>query len=423
VLILAFMGAIACDSLKSKLRPGFCELNSDCPAGWTCDSGHDHTWMCVCGAGACADGGMGGAGGGSGAGGGGVDGGAGTGGSGGAGGTGGRPECQTSTDCTATAKPICEPTTSTCRVCKADTECVAKLGADPGVCMAHQDGRCATNDETIYVENSAACTSAAASAGGTPAMPFCGMQQAITQITTVRRLVIVRGPVPGGMAAIQASTQISVVGQRSGLIAPQLGASGLHITGADVYVRGLRISAGGGSDIGIVVDLGAIIRLDGVMIDGMEKGGLRVSGGSGYDVINSILVNNGGVPDVGTHYIGGADLSTPDANMPARFAFNTVLGNRDKGVACEGASQTIEASLLAGNLSGAADYAGCTLGSTSKALGTANPMLTATYRLTASSPCVDFVSTPPAGAPDHDIDGISRPQGSAFDCGASEFKP
>jgi hypothetical protein len=93
-------------------------------------------------------------------------------------------------------------------------------------------------------------------------------------------------------------------------------------------------------------------------------------------------------------------------------------------VICAAASQTIDASLLANNLGGGGmpDYSGCALGSTSKALGTADPMLTTTYRLTATSPCVDFVTPPPVNAPDHDIDGVARPQGVAFDCGASEYK-
>jgi hypothetical protein len=123
-------------------------------------------------------------------------------------------------------------------------------------------------------------------------------------------------------------------------------------------------------------------------------------------------------------FIGGVYLTMPPSGSPARFAFDTVVANKRDGVICTSAGQAIDASLLANNMvgTGVSDYATCTLATTSKALGTADPMLTPAYRLTANSPCVDFVTPPPANAPDHDIDGVARPQGVAFDCGASEYK-
>ena len=50
----------------------------------------------------------------------------------------------TSADCTANpAKPICDAASNTCVGCASDDQCVAK-GVGPGICMSHQDGRCAS---------------------------------------------------------------------------------------------------------------------------------------------------------------------------------------------------------------------------------------------------------------------------------------
>jgi hypothetical protein len=199
---------------------------------------------------------------------------------------------------------------------------------------------------------------------------------------------------------------------------------GLSISGTAIYLRDFKIV---GTDptatIGVIADSNAILRLDGVDIENMPEGGLRVTGGTSYDIVNSIFAKNGGVLDDAGRSIGGAFLSNPTPGQSSRFAFNTVVGNQSTGVLCSSSSQTIDASLLAQNLGSGTvpDYSGCTL-STSMALAMGNPLLTSTYRATANSPCVDAVATPPAGAPDHDIDSVSRPQGKAYDCGASEYK-
>src|SRR5450432_1230322 len=67
--------------------------------------------------------------------------------------------CSTSADCKADpTKPICDVANQKCVACTADSQCVDKLGANPGVCMAHQDGRCATDAETFYVSNQTGCS-------------------------------------------------------------------------------------------------------------------------------------------------------------------------------------------------------------------------------------------------------------------------
>ena len=70
-------------------------------------------------------------------------------------------ECAASSDCTAAAtKPICDATSHTCVPCTTDGQCSAKLGptGNPGVCRSEIDGHCATDAETVYVQNSSTCT-------------------------------------------------------------------------------------------------------------------------------------------------------------------------------------------------------------------------------------------------------------------------
>lgn len=327
-------------------------------------------------------------------------------------------ECTADSQCTTPTKPVCDKTTDTCRECKADSECAS----GPGVCMFQSDGHCATDMETVYVlakANPTDCPQITATNAGSATLPLCTVSQGVAASST-KSLIVVRGPLNfTESVTISNLPSLAIVGQDIATIIAPSGQPGFDVSGTDIYIRGLKITTVNPATIGIVADKNATIHLDGVDIEGMPQGGLRVTA-SGYDVINSIFANNGGTKDDGNRFIGGAWLldAAPPAGQMAVFAFNTVVSNKETGVVCGGTSQTIDASLLAQNL---ADYNGCTL-STSKVLGTGDPMLNSSFRATATSPCTDFVTAPPAGAPDHDVDGVSRPQGVRFDCGASEYK-
>jgi hypothetical protein len=291
--------------------------------------------------------------------------------------------------------------------------------------MFHSDGHCATDQETVYVQvavNLSNCPAAATTSAGSSTLPFCQISDALAAAGT-RSLLVLRGAsIPGG-TNITNGSPLSLIGQ-SAVISAGPGQAGLHVTGTDVYVRSIAIgrTTGVAATTGIIADSNATVQIDGVDIEGMPQGGLLVTGGAGYDVINSIFASNGGTRDSQNRLIGGVWIDMPPSGQKARFAFNTIVSNSQAGIECSDPSQVLDASLLAQNLSGAEDYLTCTLATTSKAFGTADPMLTSTFRAKATSPCVDFVKTPPSGAPDHDIDAVTRPQGQYFDCGASEFK-
>jgi hypothetical protein len=412
---------VACN--PKSLKPGYCHTSSDCGSG-VCDNRDGGTFMCGPTDGSVDTDGS-------------ID-----------GGDTGPPKCMSNSDCVDmgtrnvcnmdtgkceeclsddhcmdATKPICNLPMMVCERCTMDSQCVAKVPS-PGVCMFHQDGRCATDSETIYVESKTGCLSAPTPTGGTSATPFCKLQDALSALGD-RRLFVVRGSGDVGNTSIQnlPGGQISIVGPGTRITAA-VGSPGFRVAGNDVFVRGLKILGDAGTDIGIVADSGATIRLDSVTVENMSKGGLRVIA-AGYEIVNCLLDGNGGAIDDGGRFIGGAFLGAASGSQLARFAFNTVVSNNDKGVICESTSQTIQASLLANNLGGGAtpDVSSCTL-SLSKTTMDGAPNLTTTdpkFRLTTNSPCRNAISAAPANAPDHDIDGTKRPQEGFLDCGADEF--
>jgi hypothetical protein len=332
--------------------------------------------------------------------------------------------CVTSSDCDGTT-PICN-TANTCVACTSDTQCSDK-GVGPGVCMFHQDGRCASDAETIYVQNSAPCSGGA----GTIASPYCDSQAGINAVTASKRVIVMSGSnlYPVTSTATSSTGQISIIGQSTATTTA--GAFvGIHVTAGDVYVRGLTVAAG--TNTGLTVDAGATLRMDRCIVKGNAGGGLIVKSGANFDIANSVFDNNGPglvgtTTTFGGIYLGG---SAPSAG-PHRFWFNTVVNNQDRGIICFDATQALTGMLLYGNTNG--DFLSCAMDATSKwssgsptpsgaSSDITNPALSSTYHLTTASKCRDFVSASTAHPVD-DMDGELRPKpaNGKLDCGADEF--
>lgn len=340
--------------------------------------------------------------------------------------------CASNADCGG-ATPICSAA-NTCTACTSDTQCAAIPGG-PGVCMFHQDGRCASDAETIYVENSVGCIGG----GGTSVSPYCQAQAGVNAITATKRVVVMIGPTALDVwSASPTGTQISVIGQSGATVSPGVAAIGIHVVSGDVYIRGLSVQGSGTSALnaGIVVDSGATIRLDRCIVM-KNAGGLLVRDGAGFDVANSVFAQNQSGAVAGTASVfGGVFLGTAGAGLPSRFWFNTIADNQQFGAVCTNSTQALNACLLWNDAGG--EVANCTVASTTKSPNRApsgiggvgfvsdstDPKFDTTkpYHLTASSPCVGFV---PAATlhPADDIDGDPRPKvaGGRLDCGADEF--
>jgi hypothetical protein len=339
--------------------------------------------------------------------------------------------CVTSGDCAGTT-PICN-TANTCVACTSDSQCFDK-GIGPGVCMFHQDGRCASDVETIYVKNSIATCSAGGGAG-TAASPYCDSQAGINAVTASKRVIVMSGSnlYPVTSTTTFSTGQITIISPSTATAAATTAAgafAGIHVTAGDVYVRGLVVA--NGINTGLTVDAGATLRMDRCIVNGNAGGGLIVKSGANFDIANSVFDNNGPglvgtTTTFGGIYLGGA---APSAG-PHRFWFNTVVNNQDRGIICFDATQALTGMLLYGNTNG--DFLSCAMDATSKwssgsptpsgaSSDITNPALSSTYHLTTASKCKDFVVATLAH-PFDDIDGELRPKpaNGKLDCGADEF--
>ncbi len=258
-------------------------------------------------------------------------------------------ECATSADCSSDpTKPICDTTTNSCVRCASDDQCSAKLGADPGVCMAHQDGRCATDAETIYVEPKTGtdCRNILQDdLDGTAALPFCNIDLARRVLASdstkaqPRTLVRVRGTMNAPAAAFSRPTgrpEVSIVGQQSAFVAGGAQPS-FDLRNGLFYLRGIKVSSSG--SIGIKAAPGSsdslTLRLDHVTVDNCQSGGILLDG-TAFDIRNT-TVTRSGPGALGPVTGGGILINNVPTSGPKQIALSTVQMNNGGGISCSAA--------------------------------------------------------------------------------------
>ncbi|HEX2657231.1 MAG TPA: hypothetical protein VHU40_03120, partial [Polyangia bacterium] len=156
----------------------------------------------------------------------------------------GKPVCSASGACVQCVKnldcdsktPVCSPNNS-CGPCSGDSDCAGRYG--PVICMT-KDGHCAVDDETIYVQQSAACVSGSGP-GGTPMAPYCDLSMVPSVVSSSRNLVVVRGAVNNSAMSFGANAQrLFIVGQKSALIGGVN--TGVRVTAGEATIRDVTIS-------------------------------------------------------------------------------------------------------------------------------------------------------------------------------------
>jgi hypothetical protein len=236
-------------------------------------------------------------------------------------------ECATSADCTAEAsKPICLD--RACVACTTDAQCAMKLGANPGVCLRHLGGRCATDAETIYVQDGAACGGTA----GTAASPLCSPEAALPLISATREVVLVRGLVSGFVwNNLTAGQRASIIGQGGAVFAGGI-RSGMRLAGpGEVYLRGVTVRS---SEVaGIVAERGATLKLESVVVDTNRGGGILLDGAR-FDLRDTLVINNG-AGETGAVIWGGILVQAAPMGGPTRLERVSLVGNRQIGLTCD----------------------------------------------------------------------------------------
>ena len=236
-------------------------------------------------------------------------------------------QCVMNVDC-ANTSPVCMAG-NTCGPCSIDSDCGGRYG--PTVCMPN-DGRCATEAETIYVQASATCNDAPQTGGGTTMIPYCSLTPVPAVIGSARNLVVVKGSVTSALAASPAfgagASQIWIVGQQSALIGGVT--TGIHVTTGEMFVRDLTVSTT--NSIGIQAESGATLHLQHVNVSSNMAGGILLDGAA-FDITNSTVKNNGPGYMMGNAW-GGIRIVNLPTSGPKQLQNVTVQGNNGSGLSC-----------------------------------------------------------------------------------------
>jgi hypothetical protein len=266
--------------------------------------------------------------------------------------------CATSADChDDPTRPICDGAAQKCTACASDAQCADKYGPNPGVCMAHQDSRCATDAETIYVSSGLGCSDSDAGAG-VSAKPFCSLEPAVKAVADARTLILVRGPVTASSSTFGASAETSLIGQAGGAVVGATSAVKLA-AGKRLYLRDVSVTTVAG--VGILAPVGSTLRMERVTVENCAKGGILLAGAA-FDISNSTVTGNGpGTQD--TTAWGGIYVQQPPATGPARLNLVTVVENKAVGIVCIGAisgtAGILSVNNTAGDISPACGFSSC----------------------------------------------------------------
>lgn len=199
-------------------------------------------------------------------------------------------ECTaSSTSACGGAKPTCGEA-NTCVACTSDAQCAGKPSANaPGICMAHEDGRCATTEETVVVQDGdlQAAINAAVGAG--------------------KKLILVSSSASFG--SYQGPGRLSIIGR--GVTPPDIGGSttkpALAVSGGELYLRGVTLTA--------------------------SKGGLLVDGGT-VDVVSVTVQQNLSALVASDVAWGGIRVQSVASGKTARFRNVSILNNSGPGMTC-----------------------------------------------------------------------------------------
>jgi hypothetical protein len=238
--------------------------------------------------------------------------------------------CLTNAGCGGTT-PICNPSSKSCVRCGPDSDCA---GVGPSVCLT--DGHCATESETIFVENApTTCSDAPAPADGgatvgTRAHPFCTMQPVSGVLLPTRDLVVVNGAVTGGTWTYmnQVGNDFAIVGQGNATIVGTA-SPGFSMESGGVHIRSVEFSPS--ASVGIKA-VGGYLTLDHVTVDSCKGGGILLDGAS-FNLENTTVMNNG-PGQQGTSSWGGILVNTLPTTGPAYLGFVTIKDNKQVGLAC-----------------------------------------------------------------------------------------
>jgi hypothetical protein len=246
-------------------------------------------------------------------------------------------QCTDNTTCSGTM-PICGTGTNTCRTCSSDSECSA-IG--PGVCMA--DGHCATDSETVYVQNLAGTCSDTVSGAGSAATPYCtaAIGVSIAGSTSGKDVVVLTGALADFSVAV-ATKPLTVVGKKNAVITPAAPRDGITITNGTVYLRNVTVQGSANPATGMGVNAQPspgntiTLYLTGCTVNNNPGGGIMLNGAA-FDIEGTTVTGNGpGQTPIGLTW-GGIRVDSLPTSGPTILNRVTVQNNDQVGISCSGA--------------------------------------------------------------------------------------
>jgi len=364
--------------------------------------------------------------------------------------------CLVNSDCPA-AKPRCGPD-SVCTGCLLPADCPSR------VCNA--DRSCAPSSDVLYVDNqNGACVGVHSGAINDP---YCTIQEAVNAASATNKALIsivpsarVYDPVSITMvgtaglrlSSSSATSLVQIRGAASAVSVTPLGSAKVVLSGLDLSsTSGNGVDCSGGAELtvlsshihhsanGVVVN-GCSLTLDSLRVYKNDFNGLNLSNVSSFAINNMMVWNNGAT---------GIALSSSTGSL----RFVTVYGNggvglnQAPGISCSVGGNLIENAIVFNNISmqptltdrqmvncmaanvvtndtQAPGYGGTTKATVDfvNAAGPDPSLYDLHLKDTQANSdcCIDKISQG-SGLTDHDIDGNKRPQGPAWDIGASEVR-
>ena len=258
--------------------------------------------------------------------------------------------------------------------------------------------------------------------------PYIRVHGAISQLTSISRDVSIFAE-PGGAFT---NNNLLINAGNVGLYDLELATSCLQLQGGTTTAEHIHVH----NCSGVGINANGVLILDGSTISQNRSGGVVIQNQT-FTITNNIIYGNGiGGGGGGGASAGGIDIQ-PTAATGSRIDFNTVAANAVKastgvagGIYCNIPFFTGTGNVLAGNLGGgsptttyANDNGACTYASsviqTNLNLGFVNAP-TGNFHINSTSSLRDAATVM---GPATDVDGESRPYGSAYDIGADEYHP
>ena len=273
--------------------------------------------------------------------------------------------CSINSQCKDETRPFCDPSSTACRECRADSECDSQLcdtGKNPAV--VEGVGKCAKSSSIVWLQNGG-CTGGQ----GTVSTPYCSIAEALAnpsakylQLKNSAGVYPVPSPLNRSLVLLGQGASMSDV-----VLAPfTFSGAGQSLVLRNLTVRDqsqaqslIKCSAGSVTVLKSTLDKGkrgvdadaacTKVTIEQTRIEGASGAGIYIAAGqTDYRIVNSIVLSTASSSD-----FTGVILSTSKAG---KFAFNTLVGNGQTvaptvpgGIDCGTTQKLLENSLIVFN--------------------------------------------------------------------------